>query len=128
MSGDALALAAVALAVGGWALWWRRIQRVDVPLKPWTYWIAMGASCLLAALAFASGTSLVGGIGAALALLLAGTYLALTQISGMPTTPMTLAAGQPAPDFTTPDSTGAPFTLSSLRGRPVLLKFFRGHW
>jgi hypothetical protein len=128
VSGGTLALAALVLAAGGWGLWWRRIQRVDVPLRPWAYWIAMGASCLLALLAFANGPGLLGGIGAALALLLGGMYLGLALISTLPTTPMALAVGQPAPDFTAPDSTGAPFTLSSLRGRPVLLKFFRGHW
>jgi cytochrome oxidase Cu insertion factor (SCO1/SenC/PrrC family) len=34
-----------------------------------------------------------------------------------------LAAG-----FAIPDERGEPFDLASLRGRPYLLKFFRGHW
>lgn len=32
--------------------------------------------------------------------------------------------GSPAPDFTLPSTSGAPLTLSSLRGRNVLLAFF----
>jgi len=33
-------------------------------------------------------------------------------------------AGDPAPDFTLPTDTGAPLTLSALRGRPVVLYFY----
>jgi thioredoxin-dependent peroxiredoxin len=32
--------------------------------------------------------------------------------------------GQPAPDFVAPDQDGKPFTLSSLRGTPVVLYFY----
>jgi peroxiredoxin len=34
------------------------------------------------------------------------------------------AVGQPAPDFTLPSTSGDKVTLSSLRGKPVLLAFF----
>jgi len=37
-------------------------------------------------------------------------------------------AGNPVPDFTLPDQDGKPFTLSSLRGAPVVLIFYRGYW
>lgn len=37
-------------------------------------------------------------------------------------------AGKPAPDFTLPDQDGKPFVLSSLRGAPVVLIFYRGYW
>ena len=40
------------------------------------------------------------------------------------TSPARLEAGQPAPDFTLPDQDGAPVTLSSLRGRKVILYFY----
>ena len=33
-----------------------------------------------------------------------------------------------APDFTLTDQHGQPLTLSSLRGRKVVLVFYRGHW
>jgi peroxiredoxin Q/BCP len=35
-----------------------------------------------------------------------------------------LAIGAEAPDFTVPNHKGEPVTLSSLRGRPVLLWFY----
>ena len=38
------------------------------------------------------------------------------------------AQGSMAPDFTLKDQDGRDFTLSSLRGTPVLLIFYRGYW
>lgn len=37
---------------------------------------------------------------------------------------MTLRIGDDAPDFTLPDQTGRPVTLSELRGKPVVLYFY----
>jgi cytochrome oxidase Cu insertion factor (SCO1/SenC/PrrC family) len=37
-------------------------------------------------------------------------------------------AGQSAPDFTLPNSAGGSFTLSALRGKNVVLVFYRGYW
>ena len=43
--------------------------------------------------------------------------------------PLHLQPGDPFPDFTLPDQTGTPVSLSSLGGeRPLFLAFFRGHW
>lgn len=36
--------------------------------------------------------------------------------------------GAHAPGFTLPDAAGRPVSLDSLRGRDVLLVFYRGHW
>ena len=38
------------------------------------------------------------------------------------------AQGKAVPDFTLKDQDGHDFTLSSLRGSPVLLIFYRGYW
>lgn len=38
------------------------------------------------------------------------------------------AEGQPAPDFTLKDQGGRELRLSALRGKPVLLVFYRGYW
>jgi hypothetical protein len=40
---------------------------------------------------------------------------------------VTLSLGE-APDFTLTDQHGEPVTLSALRGRKVVLTFYRGHW
>jgi len=38
------------------------------------------------------------------------------------------AQGKSAPDFTLKDQEGRPFHLASLRGKRVLLVFYRGYW
>jgi cytochrome oxidase Cu insertion factor (SCO1/SenC/PrrC family) len=38
------------------------------------------------------------------------------------------AEGKLAPDFTLKDQGGKPLRLSSLRGKPALVIFYRGHW
>jgi len=38
------------------------------------------------------------------------------------------AEGKLAPDFTLKDQRGKTLQLSSLRGKPALLIFYRGHW
>jgi len=59
-----------------------------------------------------------------LVLLLANT--ASTQV--LPKPQITSAQGKPAPDFTLKDQDGRPFHLASLRGKRVLLVFYRGYW
>ena len=39
-----------------------------------------------------------------------------------------VAVGEPMLLFSAPDENGVDFDLSSLNGKPYLLKFFRGHW
>lgn len=39
-----------------------------------------------------------------------------------------VAPGTPAPAFTLPDSEGKPRTLSSFRGAPAVIVFYRGSW
>lgn len=47
----------------------------------------------------------------------------------VPATDTTLKVGEPAPDFSLPDATGAPVGLASFRDRtPVVLVFYRGYW
>ena len=38
------------------------------------------------------------------------------------------SVGTPLPEFSAIDANDAPFRSADLRGRPVLIKFFRGHW
>ena len=48
--------------------------------------------------------------------------------SSIPTTAPAVASGDRYLDFTALDHQGRSFTLSSLEGRPFILKFYRGYW
>lgn len=77
---------------------------------------------------------LMGGGGLALRILcgiaiaIAALFMGLDRIAALPTPVPNVGIGDLALDFTATTSEGDDFSLSSLRGRPVLLKFFRGHW
>ena len=50
-------------------------------------------------------------------------------LAKIPATPTVLRVGEPAPDFTLPDASGAPVSLASFRERtPIVLVFYRGYW
>ena len=59
-------------------------------------------------------------VAALAAVFLRAIYVPKPQISSV--------EGKPAPDFTVKDQNGNPFQLSALRGRRVLLIFYRGYW
>jgi cytochrome oxidase Cu insertion factor (SCO1/SenC/PrrC family) len=82
----------------------------------------------LGALAFAAGPGWLGGALAALTVAGGSVFLATLAISRQVGGSGAFRVGERVPDFTAPDESGAPFNLSSLAGRPLLLKFFRGHW
>jgi len=52
--------------------------------------------------------------------------LAVSQV--LPKPQIASAEGKPAPAFTLKDQEGKDFRLSSLRGRSVVLIFYRGYW
>jgi cytochrome oxidase Cu insertion factor (SCO1/SenC/PrrC family) len=71
------------------------------------------------------GWKITGGIVLALIVVLGILFLRALRV---PPPQVASAAGQMAPDFTLQDQDGRGFTLSSLRGDPVLLIFYRGYW
>lgn len=128
MDGTALGFASLALASsnGAWFFW--RMQRVALPknrIAHETLWVAALALCVAA---FASGVGWLGGAAAVLGAALSGPLLLLRLGSAQARNTPAVAIGGPILDFTAPDENGAPFALSSLAGKPFLLKFFRGHW
>lgn len=48
--------------------------------------------------------------------------------AAVPNRGIRIAVGEPFLDFTVKDADGNDFTLSSLKGKPILLNVFRGHW
>ena len=61
-------------------------------------------------------------------LLIALVVLVVAGLYVYPKAQIVSATQQAAPDFTLKDQEGRPFHLASLRGKRVLLVFYRGYW
>lgn len=128
MSGTILGLLALALLAQGGYVWMRSIREVRTgERRPLVLLVVVGGLGL-GLLAFARGPGVVGGIAAGLAVALGALFLLLQPLSHQSRRVPAVAVGGPILDFTAPDAEANPFHLASLRGRPYLLKFFRGHW
>jgi hypothetical protein len=128
MTGAILGFLALALMAQAGFLWLRLIREVRVgERRPWVLFIVL-AAIGLGVLAFANRPGVLGGSAAGLALGLGALFLALQGLGRQARRTPAVALGRPILDFTAPDAEGHPFALASLRGRPLLLKFFRGHW
>ena len=128
MTADMWRLLAGALAIGGMIAWFRRVKAVNIPRDRRRFMAIFLAAMAMGIYAIAEGSGWLGGIGAAIAILVGVLNAVLRaqskQAAGVPA----VAVGQPILDFTAPDEQGQMFTLASLKGTPFLLKFFRGHW
>ena len=128
MSGLFLGLlgAAIVLVAGG--RWLRLMRQVRIPADRRPYLVASGAGALLGMAAFALGGGAVGAVAAVLAICAGLAFLGLSAASAQARMPPAVAVGDAIVDFVATDDQGRQFALASLRGRPFLLKFFRGHW
>jgi len=120
----------LAAAITGLAgvLWFRRIAAVRVPENRAGFTTAFAAGLVLGAAALASGAGWLGGVPAGFALVGSATFLGLRLQSRQQARAPAVSVGGRILDFRAPDADGRSFDLASLRGRPYLLKFFRGHW
>jgi uncharacterized membrane protein YhaH (DUF805 family) len=122
------ALAALALTLGTGALWFRRMHAVALPSDRTPFVLAMALAATLGVGALVHGAGWLGGAIAVVAIVPASVFVLLVAISAQKGSPGAFRLGEPLPDFTAQDDTGQPFRLSSQSGKPLLLKFFRGHW
>jgi len=127
-SGLLLAGLSFGLIASAFVLFQRFIARVEVGRRRWLVNTLAAAAIVSAIAAFAQGVGILGGLISGLSLLLGAAYFGLLALAGQSNQPPAFAIGSPLPGFTAPDETGATFDLASLAGRPVLMKFFRGHW
>ncbi len=128
VSGSVFIIVALGIVMGAAAAYWPQVKALRVPLRPVGYQAAMVLGMLLAIMGLVKDPGLLSGMAAALAILAGGSFLFVTLTSRLPDKLPSAGVGQPAPDFTARDADGKNFTLSSLKGRTVLLKFFRGYW
>lgn len=128
MDGTTFGLTGAAIILVAGARWMHLTYRAQLPTDATRYVVACAVAAIAGGAAFVLGTSLIGGIAGGVALLGGLAFLALFSASGQRREPPAVAVGDPIIDFVTTDDEGRPFDLASLRGRPFLLKFFRGHW
>jgi len=123
-------LAIVAFTVAGAAgFWWfRRMLAVRLPRDRTGFLATMGAAFVLGTLALILGADTGAKVLAVLAATTGAIFLLLNTLSGQEDREPGVQVGGPVIDFTVPVGDGRNFELGSLRGKPFLLKFFRGHW
>lgn len=128
MNPDLLGVLAFLLVAGSMALWFLRIQRVDIPTdrRAWVGSWLLGAALGIAALV--AGAGWMGGIPATLAVVAGLLFSGLVFVSRQRVADDAIRVGDMLRPFTALDDGGEAFSIASTTGRPLLLKFFRGHW
>ncbi len=101
---------------------------MQVPLRPVGFQAVMAAGVIVALTSLVVGPGILGSVLDFLSLAAGGMFLFSTMNSTLPVASLTVRLGGTIPDFTATTSDGLPFALSSLRGDPFILKFYRGHW
>ena len=128
MSGGGLAFWSLAIAGTAGFRWYRALAEVRVPRVLIGYQVAFALAFALAVAAIGNAPGFLWGIVAFAVTLASTAYLVLSFTGYQQRNAPTVQVGSPILDFTALDSDGKPYQLSSLHGRPFLLKFFRGHW
>ena len=124
------ALLSVLLSLGAIAGYYAFLRVPAVRNHPALYLVAFAIAAVIAGLAtwHAARWPNFVALGLSMVLLILGGYFNFV-LARVPATPTVLRVGEPAPDFTLPDATGAVVSLASFRERgPVVLVFYRGYW
>ncbi len=128
MSAFALACASFALMAGFIVAWLWMIKRVQIERGRGLLRLLAGAAIVTAILAFVEGPGTFGGILAGSSLVVSSVFVILSSLARQSRQTPRVAVGDPIPEFSATDEKGEIFDFASLHGRPILLKFFRGHW
>ena len=124
------ALQSVLLSLGAIVGYVAFLRMPVVRNHPELYLVAFALATLIAAAASWRAARWPNVVALALSavLLVLGGYFNFV-LARVPATATALKIGEPAPDFTLPDATGASVSLASFRDRtPVVLVFYRGYW
>ena len=127
-----LAGAGLTAALGSWATYLATVPSGKVPLRPYGHLAlqAAGAGLGIAGLAtaFNTGNLLAPALLATPAVTLAGLFAWLYSQRATPVGQLRVSVGDTLRPFVALTPEGKTFDVASLRGKRVLLKFFRGHW
>jgi hypothetical protein len=125
---EQLGIAALIVIVGSGVLWFRAAFSLRLPENRAFYIGAWIVGVLLASAALANGPAWFGGTMATLALLVGSFFLFAVAVSRQVLAEDAIAPGKTMPAFGALDDKSESFESASLSGKPLLIKFFRGHW
>lgn len=128
MIGPILGPLAALLAGAALALWFRRMNQVSLEGRRSLPFALCAAAVVVAIFAFLRSPGWIGGSLAAIGFVIGAAWIALGLLARQSRQTPAVVVGEPLPEIVAPDETGAPFDVASLRGHPVLIKLFRGHW
>jgi outer membrane lipoprotein SlyB len=128
MTGAALGIVAFLLVAGAMGVWVQRIRRVEIPADRRGFVACWAGGAVLGLVALTQGPGWVGGIPAGIAAVAGAFFSALVYISPQKAAEDAIQVGESLRPFSATDEDGDDFSISSFAGKPVLLKFFRGHW
>ena len=126
--GTLLGFVGLGIAVLGVIIWFRQVNLVAIPGDRTLFVAAFVLAGVLGVSSFIVGTRWFGGIAAVLAIIV-GSFMPFTiAISPQQVADNPIKVGDIIPQFAALNDAGDRFNSSELAGRPVLIKFFRGHW
>ncbi len=128
MSGFTLGIVSFTILAVTSVLWFRRANAVALEGARTPFVVGWVVAAGLGASALTSSPGWIGGLLGGLGLAAGGFFTVLVAISRQQVAPDAVRVGTKLPDVTALDDDAKPFTLSGIEGRPILLKFFRGHW
>ncbi len=126
--GTTLGVLALVVAAATVALWFRQIGHVDIPEDRTAYVVSFLSAAALGIGAFVAGTRWFGGVAAVLAIIIGSFFPFTVAISRQEVAANGIRVGDSIPVFSALDENGEVFESETLAGKPVLIKFFRGHW
>lgn len=128
VSTTVLGILAFLVLAGSMAIWFRKIQAVQIPENRGAFVASWAIAGLLGVTALVQGVGWIGGIPAGIAAAVGFGFTLLFLISPQKVGSDAIRVGATLPAFKALDENGEPFESASIAGKPVLLKFFRGHW
>jgi hypothetical protein len=128
MNGFILGLLSLCLLAVAIVLWVRLINGVALERRRGFLYALCIAGIASGAAAFTRDPGWIGGAMATIAIAGGLVWITLGLLAGQSKGESNLVLGAPIPAFNAPDHENARFEIESLRGHPVLIKLFRGHW
>ena len=128
MSGISLGILSLSLFAVAIALWVRFMTTVALEGRRAFLYVLYVAGIAVGAATLMRDPGWVGGTMATIAIAGGIIWVILGLLAGQSKQRPNLVLGEQIPVFSAPDHENQTFEIESLRGHPVLIKFFRGHW